>query len=119
MSKRVYSGPIGSPLSKGIATEGLLFLSGQVAGPDADLTIESQTKLTLRNVAEALHECGSSADQVVKATIYLTDMSMKSAMNEVYQDFFGNNLPTRTTVGVNDLGEGVLIEIDVIAAITP
>lgn len=116
MQKHVFPGPDGAPLAKGIAIGEFLFLSGQVAGDEGNQSVEEQTKATLNNVAIALEECGSSVQQVIKTTVYLTDMSKKADMNRVYQDFFGRDLPARTTVGVSDLGPGVLIEIDVIAA---
>lgn len=115
MKKQVFPGAEGSPLAKGIAVGNLLFLSGQVAGAEAGESIEEQTLATLNLIATALEDCGSSVKQVVKTTVYMTDMSGKSEMNRVYADFFGRDLPARTTVGVNDLGPGVLIEIDVIA----
>ncbi len=117
MAKQVFPGSVGSPLSKGIVSGGMLFLSGQVAGPSGGETIESQTKATLHNIAGALEECGSSVDRVIKATIYMTDLTEKTVMNEIYQEFFRDNLPARTTVGISDLGDGVLIEIDIVAEV--
>lgn len=117
MTKKVFPGPPGGPLAKGIVSHGLLFLSGQVAGPEGGDRIETQVRGTLDNIAKALEECGSSIERVVKATIYMTDLSDKSVMNQIYQEFFEANLPARTTVAVSDLGSGVLIEIDIVAEV--
>lgn len=114
--KRVFEGNHGAPLAKGVVAGNLLFLSGQVAGAgNFDPSMEVQTKKTLENVAQALADCGSSVKNVVKATIYITDMGMKSEMDAAYKEFFGSDLPARTTVGVSDLGKDVLVEITVVA----
>ena len=116
--KRVIEGNPGAPLAKGVVAGDLLFLSGQLAGAGNLVpSMGAQTKKTLENIAQALADCGSSVENVVKATIYITDMDAKPEMDAAYREFFGSNLPARTTVGVKDLGQDVLIEIDIVAVL--
>lgn len=118
-SKVVFAGKPGAVLSKGVKAGGLLFLAGHVAGPKDQIdptSIESQTKGTLENIARSLKECGSSLEDVVRVTIYLTDMGNKADMDAAYREFFPVDPPARSTVGVKELGgEEYLIEVDVIA----
>ncbi|MFM2310378.1 MAG: hypothetical protein RLY87_2500 [Chloroflexota bacterium] len=95
-----------------------LFVSGQVAvDPATDEivgdTIEEQTKRTLENLKLLLAAAGAGLDDVVKATVHLSDMADFDGFNAVYAGYFNDPKPARTTVGSN-LG-GLLIEIDVIA----
>lgn len=119
-SKVVFAGKPGAVLSKGVKAGGLLFLAGHVAGPKEAIdptSIESQTKGTLENIARSLNDCGCSLEDVVRVTIYLTDMNNKPAMDAAYREFFPVDPPARSTVGVKELGgDEYLIEIDVIAA---
>lgn len=118
--KEVFAGKPGAVLSKGVKAAGLLFLTGHVAGPKDQIdpsSIESQTKGTLENIARSLESCGSKMEDVVRVTIYLTDMANKPAMDAAYREFFPVDPPARSTVGVKQLGgDEYLIEIDVIAA---
>lgn len=121
MSKVVYAGRPGAPLSKAVKANGFLFLTGHVAGPvdkvDAGC-IRSQTTGTLENIQRTLKECGASLEDVVRATVYLTEMSDKSAMNEAYITFFPNDPPARSCIGVKELGAPEYrIEIDIVAAV--
>ena len=95
-----------------------LFVSGQVAiDPATDeivgTTIEEQTKRTIENLKLLLAAAGAGLDDVVKATVHLSDMADFDGFNGVYASYFNDPKPARTTVGSN-LG-GLLIEIDVIA----
>lgn len=118
-NKVVFASKPGAVLSKAVKAAGLLFLTGHVAGPKDKIdatSIESQTKGTLENIARTLKECGSSMEDVVRVTIYLTDMSNKEGTNSAYREFFPVDPPARSTVGVKELGgEEYLIEVDVIA----
>jgi 2-iminobutanoate/2-iminopropanoate deaminase len=95
-----------------------LFISGQVAiDPQSDeivgTTIQEQTARTLENVKLLLNAGGAQLDDVVKATVHLSDMADFDGFNDVYKTYFNEPRPARTTVG-SQLG-GLLIEIDVIA----
>ena len=73
------------------------------------------TEEQLRNVAAILTAAGSSMDKVVRCTVFLTNMSDFSSMNEVYATFFRENPPARTTVTVANLPKDALIEIQATA----
>jgi enamine deaminase RidA (YjgF/YER057c/UK114 family) len=95
---------------------GVLYLAG-VAASDVSLDIVGQTTQTLKQIEDLLTAHGSSRNNVLSALIFITDMSLKPAMNKVWQEWFPpSQLPTRATIGVNDLGKGILIEIVVTAA---
>ncbi|HWV23449.1 MAG TPA: RidA family protein [Thermomicrobiales bacterium] len=121
MSKVVYAGKPGAPLSKAVKANGFLFLTGHVAGPAANIdanSIASQTTGSLENIQRTLKECGASLEDVVRVTIYLTDMADKKEMNEAYIAFFPNDPPARSCIGVKELGgPEYRIEIDVVAAV--
>jgi 2-iminobutanoate/2-iminopropanoate deaminase len=79
------------------------------------LSMVVSTDRALRNVAAILIAAGSSVDKVVRCTVFLTNMSDFSSMNEVYATFFPENPPARTTVAVAQLPKDVLIEIQATA----
>lgn len=111
----------GALFSRAIRAGGLLFLSGLVAGPADQIdptSIRSQTRGTLQNVARTLDEAGLTLDDVVRVTVYLTNIDDKPGMDEVYPEFFAANTPARSTVAVAALaGDEFLIEIDIVAAV--
>jgi 2-iminobutanoate/2-iminopropanoate deaminase len=112
--------PIG-PYSQGVISGGLLFLSGQVPiDPQTNQMIsgdiEAQTERVLANLMAVLKEAKMTADNVVKTTVYLTDLNDFPKMNEVYARYFGKEPPARSTVQVAGLPKSAKIEIDVIAA---
>ncbi|MBT8451729.1 MAG: RidA family protein [Deltaproteobacteria bacterium] len=75
--------------------------------------IELETKQVLQNLAAVLEQAGANRGDVVKATVYLTDMNEFSKMNEVYAQFFeGHTPPARATVQVAALPKGAKVEID-------
>ncbi|HEV2225913.1 MAG TPA: Rid family detoxifying hydrolase [Nitrososphaerales archaeon] len=80
-------------------------------------TIEEQTERTLENVSLILQAAGSSADHVVKVTVYLKDMNDFKRMDAAYAKFFGQSKPARTTVQAGLYGEGRLIVVDAVAVI--
>ena len=113
--------PIG-PYSQAVFAGNFLFVSGQVpieaeSGQvslfDGDIT--QQTDLVLRNLQAILEAADLSLNNVVKTTIYLTDMAKFKAVNQVYEQFFGEAKPARATVAVAALPAGVEVEIDAIA----
>jgi len=114
--------PIG-PYSQGIVANGLLFTAGQ-AGVDPSTGklvpggIAAETRQTLENLRNILEAAGCTLADVVSANVYMTDLSQFAAMNQVYGEFFGDNPPARTTVGVASLPMGALVEITLVAALT-
>lgn len=108
------------PFSPSVSKNGFVFLSGQVhLGDDGKLlegTIELQTHQIMKNLQKLLEKEGLTFDDVVKTTIYTTDMSLYSAVNEVYVSYFQDELPAREMIGVKELPLGARLEISMIAA---
>ena len=110
------------PYSQAIALNGLVITSGQLpidpatgAFPEG---IAEQTRQSLTNVKAILAEAGVTMDQVVKTTVFLSDMNNFGAMNEVYATFFSEgNYPARSAVEVARLPKDALVEIEVIATL--
>ena len=114
-------GPDNLPFSPIVEANGFVFLAGQIGdkpGETGPVTggIKAETKQTLENVGRLLRATGLDYVDVVKCTVYLTDMADFAAMNTVYAGFFPKNPPTRATVGVTSLALGAKIEIEVLAA---
>ncbi len=107
--------------SQAVVSNGMVYVAGQ--GPVDVKTgkliesndIKEQTRLTLTHLKTLLEEAGSSLVHVVKVSVFLKNLDDFRAMNEVYAEFFTDDPPVRTTVGVNLLGGRMLIEIDCIA----
>lgn len=113
-------GAIG-PYSQAIRTGGFVYTSGQLPIDPATGTfpeggIEAQTRQSLTNVQAILEAAGLSMKNVVKTTVFLTDMSDFAAMNAVYATFFEAPFPARSAVAVKTLPKNALIEIEVVAA---
>ena len=111
--------PIG-PYSQGVTAGNMLFISGQVAkdaatGNMVTGDIASETRKVMENLQAILTAAGFEFSHVVKTTIFLTDMKLFAAMNEVYGSFFDGNYPARETVAVVGLPLGVNVEISMIA----
>jgi 2-iminobutanoate/2-iminopropanoate deaminase len=101
---------------------GLLFLSGQIpldpkTGELVKGTIEEETRRVMDNLAAVLAAAGGGFQQVVKTTIYLTDLADFAKVNAVYGASFPANPPARATVQVAALPRGARVEIDAVAAI--
>lgn len=112
--------PIG-PYSQAVTAGGFTFVSGQVAINPAtgDLVtgdIATETTQVMENLKAVLSAAGLTFNDVVKTTIFLTQMSNFAAVNEVYGKYFTANFPARETVEVSGLPKGVNVEISVIAA---
>lgn len=107
------------PYSQAVSIGNLLFCSGQIPlRPDASLVeggIEAQTTQVMENIKALLSAAGSSLEQVVKTTCFLSDMNHFAAMNSIYAGYFTDNPPARSTVEVARLPRDVLVEIEVIA----
>lgn len=111
----------GGAYSQGLRVGNFVYVSGQgpvnpATGNIESESIEEQTRRTLENVRAILEAAGAGLDDVVKTTVYLSDLSQFKQYNEVYSSYFQDPKPTRTTVGA-ELITG-LIEIDVIAYTT-
>lgn len=111
--------PIGF-YSQAIEVGGFIFVSGQIpvdpkTGSVVQGAIDEQTERVLKNIEAVLEEAGATLDNVVKTTVYLTDLTDSAAMNQVYGHFFPVDAPARATVQVSRLPKDVLIEIDAIA----
>ncbi len=110
------------PYAQAVVANGLLFTAGQIALDPASMQVVEgdvavQTEQVLRNLAAVLASAGASWTDVVKSTVYLTDMRDFPRMNEVYARAMGDARPARSTVQVSGLPRGVLVEIDLIAAL--
>jgi 2-iminobutanoate/2-iminopropanoate deaminase len=108
------------PYSQAITAGDLVFCAGQGAIDPAtnDVetgTIEEETRRTLRNVGAILDAAGVGFADVVKTTVFLTDLADFAAMNAVYATFFPDPPPARSTVQVAALPKGFKVEIEVVA----
>jgi len=112
--------PVG-PYSQAIQLGDLIFVSGQIpldprTGEIVSGEIEEQTRQVLRNLKAVLEAADSDLSRVVKATVYLTDMSLFPRINAVYAEAFdADPAPARATVEVSALPLGAHVEIDAIA----
>ena len=111
------------PYSQAIATDGLVFCSGQIPlDPSTNQmvgqnNIADQTKQVLMNLDAVLREAGSSLENVIKATIYLTNLDNFKIVNEVYGTFFKEPYPARATIEVSALPMDASVEIEVVAKV--
>ena len=109
------------PYSQGIKSNGMVFVSGQLpvnpATGELLTEIAAATRQSLTNLAAVLAAGGCTMDQVVKTTVFLSDLKNFTAMNEVYSEFFKTNPPARSTVQVAALPKGAVVEIEAIAVI--
>lgn len=107
------------PYSQAIEVNGFLYSSGQI-GVDPETgnlraTLEEQAQQVFSNIDAVLTAAGFAKTNVVKSTIFITNMSEYLKVNELYETFFGDHKPARSTVEVAGLPKGALIEIEVIA----
>ncbi len=120
MKRAVTGTKPGGPYSPGIIAEGtFLFVSGQTPqrGGETILgTIQEETRLTLDNIGLILESAGASFADVVRCNVYLSDLDSFESMNAVYETYFPEPRPARTTVGVALL-HGMQVEIDCIVAL--
>ena len=110
------------PYSPAIRAGNLLFLSGQIpidpaTGAVVEGGIGDQTDQVMRNIGALLQAAGASFQDVVRTTVFLTDMTEFAAMNERYATFVMEPAPARATVQVARLPRDVRVEIDAIAVI--
>lgn len=107
------------PYSQAISVNGFIFTSGQLPADNAgNLIIDdiaAATRRSLENLQSILQAAGGDMDDIVKATIFLTDMNDFAAVNEVYAKFFSGEPPARSCVAVAALPKGAEVEIEAIA----
>lgn len=112
--------PVG-PYSVAAEANGFVFLSGQVAfdpatGGRVDSSVAAEAEQVMKNIGSILEGLGLGYDDVVKTTIFLTDIADFGAVNDVYGRCFATLPPARSTVGVAALPVGFNVEIEVVAA---
>lgn len=110
------------PYSQAILSGNLVFLSGQI-GVDPKTNnlvegIENQAKQVFSNISAVLKAAGINKSQVVKTTVFIKNMDDYIKVNQLYESFFEEHKPARTTVEVSNLPKNALIEIDAIATIS-
>lgn len=108
------------PYSQAVRAGNLLFASGQIpidpaTGEFVAGGIKEQTEQVMRNLSAVLEAAGAGLNQVVKTTVFLSDMDDFTAMNEVYGGFFAENPPARATVQAARLPRDARVEIEAIA----
>ena len=112
--------PIG-PYNQAVLVNGSLYISGQICiepstGNLKNRDIQDETHQVMQNLKTILAEAGMSFDNVVKTTIFITDMNQFSEINEIYGKYFTGDFPARETVQVSALPKFVNVEISMIAA---
>lgn len=123
MGKQILSTPSApaalGPYSVAVEANGLVFFSGQIAvdddGKPAGSTAEQAHRI-MEQIGGLLSDVGLGYPDLVKATIFLADMSDFGAVNDVYGSFFDDEPPARSAVEVAALPKGVSVEIETIAA---
>lgn len=108
------------PYSQAVAANELLFTAGQIPLDPVTMEIvaggiENQTEQVLKNLKNVLEAGGSSLDQVLKTTVFMTDLAQFPQMNQVYANYFGQSLPARSTIQVAALPKNSLVEIEAIS----
>lgn len=110
------------PYSQGVKAENIIYTSGQLpidptTGELSKGDIQKETRLCLENVKAILEAAHATKEDLVKVTVFVTDINDFSKINEVYAEFFGDHKPARSLVQVAALPKGANIEIEGIAII--
>lgn len=110
------------PYSQAVRVGNLVYTSGQIpinpaTGVFAEGGIKEQTRQSLLNVKAILEAAGLTMSDVVKTTVFMTDMNDFADMNAVYAEFFSEPFPARSAVAVKALPKGALVEIEVVAGV--
>ncbi len=108
------------PFSQALKTDSLVFTSGQlpidpVSGEVVGKDVTAQTHQVLNNLKSILDEAGSSLNDVVKATVFITSMNDFDTVNEIYSTYFASPFPARSCIEVPRLAKGAKVEIEAIA----
>lgn len=106
--------------SQAIVYDGIVYVAGQLpiepkTGEKRLGPIEEQAEQALKNVSAILKAAGSDLNQVLKTTVYISDIALWPQVNEVYSRFFGEHRPARSVVPTKELHFGFKIEIEAIA----
>lgn len=110
------------PFSQGIVHGDTVYTSGQIGmdpetGEVVEGGIEAETRQTMENISAILEAAGTSLDNAIKATVFLTDMDEFAAFNEVYAEYVTEPRPARSAVEVSDLARDLAVEIEMVAAL--
>jgi len=113
--------PVG-PYSPGIVANGFLFVSGQIPLNPATGTLETesfekQVRRTLENLRQVVEAAGCTLNDVVKVTVLLADLSRFDELNRIYEEYFSESKPARSTFQAARLPKDVAVEIDAIAVV--
>ncbi|MBQ9278656.1 MAG: RidA family protein [Lachnospiraceae bacterium] len=108
------------PYSQAIVVDKMVFTSGMIpiipeTGELETGDVKAQARQAIKNLVTLLSESGSSAENVIKTTVFIKDMNDFAAINEVYSEFFTENFPARSCVEVARLPKDVLVEIEAVA----
>ena len=124
MSKKILftknaPSPIG-PYSQAIIFEKSLYISGQIcidpiSNELKNNSVEEEVKQVMENLSAILNEAGIGFENVLKTSIFLSDMNLFQRVNEIYADYFTSDFPARETVAVSGLPKNVNVEISMIA----
>ena len=109
------------PYSQAVEINDTLYISGQLpihplSGKIESTTAELQTEQVFKNIAAILEAAGYTFADVVKSTVFLSDITNFAGMNEVYKKYYSSECPARSAFAVSDLPLGALVEIETIAA---
>ena len=109
------------PYSQAVKAGGLVIASGQIgmdlSGKMVETGIEDETKQALENLKATLEAAGASLSDIVKTTVFLTDLKEYAKMNGIYSQYFTEGFPARSTVEVSALAKGAKVEIEAIAIV--
>jgi len=111
-----YSQAVSASCAAFVYTSGQLGLkpeTGDFSGDD----VASQTRQALSNIKAVLHQAGAHVDDIIKTTVYLTEMGKFADVNQEYTRFFDDHQPARSVVGVKELPKSALVEIEAIACV--
>jgi len=111
--------PIG-PYSQAVSVGNLVFLSGQIGidpktGNLVAGGIVAETRQVMNNIRAVLAEANLTFENIIKVTIFLSNLADFAEVNQIYSEFFPKDFPARSTVGVQALPKGAKVEIEVIA----
>ncbi|MEM3448365.1 MAG: RidA family protein [Candidatus Micrarchaeaceae archaeon] len=109
--------PKGGPYSHSVEYQGLIFVSGQTGNsPGKRLSFQEQFENSIKKIKTILEANGSSLENMLKVTVYISDPSYFLEMNSLFSKYFGETPPARTTIVAAFVEKDVLVEIDAIAS---
>lgn len=109
------------PYSHAVVHQNIAYISGQLGiDPGTNMlesTLESQTHRAMKNLIHVLETCGGTVHDLIKCTIYLSDMDAFKVVNAIYESYLEGSFPARVALAVKTLPLNGLVEIDAIAAV--